>query len=97
MGEVRLDGDPISLKSEEEQSEMLGHGPHPVRIVEVVEDVDHSFELNVAALESILLDPKVADKKVAVIGVAGAYRMGKSFLLNFFLRYLQWRADGSGE
>lgn len=44
---------------------MMSRGPHPVRIVEVVEDVDHSFELNVAALESILLDPKVADKKVS--------------------------------
>ncbi|CAB3410009.1 unnamed protein product [Caenorhabditis bovis] len=67
--------------------------PHAVRIVEVVEDTDHSFELNVKALESILLDPKVADKKVAVIGVAGAYRKGKSFLLNFFLRYLKWRSN----
>uniref|UniRef100_A0A8R1E2X0 GB1/RHD3-type G domain-containing protein n=1 Tax=Caenorhabditis japonica TaxID=281687 RepID=A0A8R1E2X0_CAEJA len=66
--------------------------PQAVRIVEVVEDVDHSFELNTELLERILLDPKVADKKVAVIGVAGAYRKGKSFLLNFFLRYLTWRS-----
>ncbi|KAK6749297.1 hypothetical protein RB195_001727 [Necator americanus] len=94
MGEIRLEGDSIDLRSEEENA--MRNGPHPVRIVEVVEDVDHSFELNVPALEEILLDPKVADKKVAVIGVAGAYRMGKSFLLNFFLRYLQWRSDGSG-
>uniref|UniRef100_A0A0K0DKH0 GB1/RHD3-type G domain-containing protein n=1 Tax=Angiostrongylus cantonensis TaxID=6313 RepID=A0A0K0DKH0_ANGCA len=76
---------------------MITRGAHPVRIVDVVEDVDHSFELNVPALEKILLHPKVADKKVAVIGVAGAYRMGKSFLLNFFLRYLQWRADESAD
>ncbi|WKY06407.1 hypothetical protein Q1695_006530 [Nippostrongylus brasiliensis] len=96
MGEILLEGDPVVLKSEEE-SDMITRGPHPVRIVEVVEDVDHSFELNVAALESILLDPRVADKKVAVIGVAGAYRMGKSFLLNFFLRYLQWRVDHSDD
>ncbi|CAI5447991.1 unnamed protein product [Caenorhabditis angaria] len=66
--------------------------PHAVRVVEVVEDTDHSFELNTAALEQILLNPKVADKKVAVVGVAGAYRKGKSFLLNFFLRYLTWRS-----
>ncbi|CAD6194565.1 unnamed protein product [Caenorhabditis auriculariae] len=68
-------------------------GPEAVRIVEVVEETDHSFELNTALLEQILLDPKVADKKVAVIGVAGAYRKGKSFLLNFFLRYLNWRSQ----
>ncbi|KJH52717.1 guanylate-binding protein [Dictyocaulus viviparus] len=97
MGETFSEGDSFNLKSEDEQHEMVTYGPHPVRIVDVVEDVDHSFELNVCALEKILLDPKVADKKVAVIGVAGAYRMGKSFLLNFFLRYLQWRTDESDD
>ncbi|GMR48211.1 hypothetical protein PMAYCL1PPCAC_18406, partial [Pristionchus mayeri] len=62
----------------------------PIKIINVVEE-EHSFKLNEKELESILLDKRVADKKVAVIGVAGAYRKGKSFLLNFFLRYLQWR------
>ncbi|ULT97824.1 hypothetical protein L5515_012658 [Caenorhabditis briggsae] len=72
--------------------ELLPAEPQAVRIVEVVEETDHSFELNTDLLEQILLNPKVADKKVAVIGVAGAYRKGKSFLLNFFLRYLTWRS-----
>jgi len=40
-------------------------------------------------LEKILLDPRVADKKVSVVSVAGAFRKGKSFLLNFLLRYLK--------
>ncbi|EGT48641.1 hypothetical protein CAEBREN_23020 [Caenorhabditis brenneri] len=72
--------------------DVLPAEPQAVRIVEVVEETDHSFELNTDLLERILLNPKVADKKVAVIGVAGAYRKGKSFLLNFFLRYLTWRS-----
>ena len=49
---------------------------------------DHSFELDEEALESILLQPEVKSKKVVVVCVAGAFRKGKSFLLNFFLRYL---------
>ena len=49
---------------------------------------DHSFELDEEALESVLLQPEIKNKKVAVVCVAGAFRKGKSFLLNFFLRYL---------
>ena len=49
---------------------------------------DHSFELDEEALESVLLQPEIKNKKVAVVSVAGAFRKGKSFLLNFFLRYL---------
>lgn len=58
----------------------------PVRILEALDD--HSFELNTKTLESILLQPGISDKKVVVVSVAGAFRKGKSFLLDFFLRYL---------
>lgn len=49
---------------------------------------DHLFELDEEALESILLADNVRDKKVIVLSVAGAFRKGKSFLLDFCLRYL---------
>lgn len=49
---------------------------------------DHTFELNLEALEDILLLDEVRDKKVVVLSVAGAFRKGKSFLLDFLLRYL---------
>ncbi|KAI6233894.1 GB1/RHD3-type G domain-containing protein [Aphelenchoides fujianensis] len=68
--------------------------PAPVKILQPVEE-DHTFLVNNDALERILLDPKHANKKVCVIGVAGKFRKGKSFLLNFFLRYLRYVADGS--
>lgn len=46
------------------------------------------FELNEEKLREILLHPDVQDKPVVVISVAGAFRKGKSFLLNIFLRYM---------
>lgn len=59
---------------------------HPVQIV--VASDDHTFELDEEKLESILLNPSIRDKKAVVVSVAGAFRKGKSFLLDFFLRYL---------
>ena len=35
-----------------------------------------------------MLSDEVKDKKVVVVSVAGAFRKGKSFLLDFFIRYL---------
>ena len=54
----------------------------------VVAEDDHSFVLDENALKSLLLDHRVRDRKVIILSVAGAYRKGKSFLLDFFLRYL---------
>ena len=59
---------------------------HPVQIVKVQDD--HTFELDEEKLDSILLQPHIHGKKVVVVSVAGAFRKGKSFLLDFFLRYL---------
>ena len=36
----------------------------------------------------ILNDKQVVDRKVAIISVVGAFRKGKSFLLDYCLRYL---------
>ena len=55
---------------------------------------EHTFELDEERLEEILLRPDVKDKKVAVVSVAGAFRKGKSFLLDFFLRYLYAEVSG---
>lgn len=54
----------------------------------VLSDEEHSFELNEKALESILLRDDIKDLPIAIVSVAGAFRKGKSFLLDFFIRYL---------
>jgi atlastin len=61
-------------------------GGRPVQIV--VSSNDHSFELDEDALSEILLQDHVRDKNVVIVSVAGAFRKGKSFLLDFFLRYM---------
>lgn len=60
---------------------------HPVQIV--IAKNDHVFELDENALAEILLSEDIRDKHVVVLSVAGAFRKGKSFLLDFFLRYLE--------
>lgn len=60
---------------------------HPVLIVDFKDD--HTFELNEEGLAQVLLQDHVKDKNVVVVSVAGAFRKGKSFLLDFFLRYME--------
>lgn len=69
--------------SEEEDS---GGKAHPVQVL-IVKD-DHSFELDEAALNRILLSKAVCDREVVAVSVAGAFRKGKSFLMDFMLRYM---------
>uniref|UniRef100_A0A8C6XBP4 Atlastin GTPase 1 n=1 Tax=Naja naja TaxID=35670 RepID=A0A8C6XBP4_NAJNA len=69
--------------SEEEES---GGKAHPVQVL-IVKD-DHSFELDEAALNRILLSKAVCDREVVAVSVAGAFRKGKSFLMDFMLRYM---------
>lgn len=59
----------------------------PVPIV--LAEEDHQFILDEEALESILLKDDVKDRNVVVVSVAGSYRKGKSFLMDFFLRYMK--------
>lgn len=41
-----------------------------------------------AIFDTIFLHPDVADRKVVVISIVGALRKGKSFFLNYCLRFM---------
>ena len=73
-------------------------GGRPVPIL-IQNEESGIFELDEEALASVLLRPGVEDKHVCVLAVAGAFRKGKSFLLDFLLRYChnrvrQWLTRG---
>ncbi|KAJ0005258.1 hypothetical protein NQD34_011472 [Periophthalmus magnuspinnatus] len=85
-----FDEDDLASPEEEAQEEQVAEeeSARPIQIVLANED-EHSFELDAAAaLEKILLQDEVKDLNVVVVSVAGAFRKGKSFLLDFMLRYM---------
>ncbi|KAJ4918658.1 hypothetical protein JOQ06_010005 [Pogonophryne albipinna] len=74
-------------ETQEEEAAMEEQKARPIQIVVTNED-EHSFELDAPALERILLQDHVKDLNVVVVSVAGAFRKGKSFLLDFMLRFM---------
>uniref|UniRef100_A0AC35U8V1 GB1/RHD3-type G domain-containing protein n=1 Tax=Rhabditophanes sp. KR3021 TaxID=114890 RepID=A0AC35U8V1_9BILA len=83
----------IELTDTVKEETIVGEGP--IRIIETT--TNNEYALNLNSLEKLLMDPEYADKKVVVVSVAGAYRKGKSFLLNFFIRYLKAKEVGVEE
>lgn len=61
---------------------------HPIPIL--VSEEQHVFSLDEEALEKVLLQDHIKDCNAVVVSVAGAFRKGKSFLLDFFLRYMNY-------
>ncbi|XP_068911654.1 atlastin-like isoform X2 [Tenebrio molitor] len=59
--------------------------PHTIEVFNL--DENGKIKLNPDFVK-IFQQHKFKNKKVCVISIAGAFRQGKSFLLNFFLRYL---------
>lgn len=56
--------------------------------IQIVAPVDHRFQLKADVLKPILDKENIKDRNVVVISIAGAFRQGKSFLMNFFIKYL---------
>ncbi|XP_031639308.1 atlastin-like, partial [Contarinia nasturtii] len=60
---------------------------HSIQIISP--NKNHSFVLEIDELKTVLEADAIKDRDVVVISIAGAFRQGKSFLLNFFLKYLE--------
>lgn len=46
------------------------------------------FIINNTALDEIFLHPEVKDRKIVAVSIIGAFRKGKSFLMDYGLRYM---------
>lgn len=60
----------------------------PAKAIQIVTPVKHEFQLQLEELKRILNSDDIKDRHCVIISIAGAFRKGKSFLLNFFLKYL---------
>lgn len=64
----------------------------PAKVISISDGSDGQiFNLDLEALQNILSNDEVKDRFVVMISIAGAMRKGKSFMLGFFLRYLNAR------
>lgn len=59
------------------------------KAVQIITCKNHRFELHLEALKQILNADDLKERSVVVVSIAGSYRTGKSFLLNFFLQFLR--------
>ena len=53
-----------------------------------LEQKQDGVQMDFSDLEKILMHKNVKNRKVAVISIIGAFRKGKSFLLDYFLRFM---------
>lgn len=56
--------------------------------IQILTPVNHEYRLQLENLKEILEQNDVKDRFIVAVSIAGAFRKGKSFLLNFFLKFL---------
>lgn len=57
--------------------------------IQIITPKNHKFELSLERVKQIFEADEVKDRHVVVVSIAGSFRKGKSFLMNFFLNYLE--------
>lgn len=95
---TRTAGD-ILLKLQEKGKDGSGNG-ESLQIIRITHEVKngrniHGLELKIENLEKIMFHPDVKEYPVVIISIAGSFRKGKSFLLGFFLKYLETQTKGN--
>lgn len=70
----------------------------PLQIIRITSkdndgEITHGLELVDENLEKIMLHPEVKENPVVIISITGAFRKGKSFLLGFFLKFLETQQE----
>lgn len=63
--------------------------------IQILTPDDHKYKLELENFKEIIDQNYVKDRNVVVVSIAGAFRKGKSFLLNFFLKYLYSQVKAS--
>jgi atlastin len=57
----------------------------PITIVKIE---NSTIKFDKPSLDGLLLHPEVRDRKIVFLSILGAFRKGKSFFLDYCLRYL---------
>lgn len=57
----------------------------PLKVVNVA---DQAVTVDLKALESLLLNPLVKDRKIVVFSIVGVVKKGKSIFMDYCLRYM---------
>jgi hypothetical protein len=73
-------------ESEEDNVDDIILYGQPVNVLNVTDK--NEFEVDSDGINRIFMRPDLKDRKIVAVSVVGIFRKGKSFLLNYFLRYL---------
>ncbi|GCB66098.1 hypothetical protein scyTo_0014954, partial [Scyliorhinus torazame] len=92
--ETTTEDEPGNQEAAMNSDDVLMKEARPIQVVLAHED-NHHFDLDEESLEQILLQEHIRDLNVVVVSVAGAFRKGKSFLLDFMLRYMYNQNPGT--
>jgi hypothetical protein len=62
----------------------------PGRQRTVIDFEKNKVMIDETAISQIILHPEVKNRKIVSLSIVGAFRKGKSFLLDYMLRYLYY-------